>query len=195
MRINPKYIQLVGDALIPLAGLFLWDWGLYFIILFYLLDMLASEVITHLKSLKSIEYYGKGQKERLSYGIQSVVLLAISIVSIHTTLYFIQPGIDFKIEVIAFWTYEELGVQQGYILAPIVAFGAYQQYKMTFLRQKKFRLLEHVDIWKSHLKAFLLIIASCGIALGLSQMVEFSEMIYVLIIVATTSAYQFFFNA
>lgn len=194
MKINPKYIQLVGEALIPLTGFFFWDWGLYFILLFYLLDMLASEAIIHLKSRKSIEFYGTGQKERVSYGIQSALLLVLSIISIHTALYFIQPGIDFKHEVIAFWTYEELGMQQGYLLAPLVAFGAYQHYKMTFLRQGKFRSLEHGDIWKSHLKAFLLIISACGIALGLSQVVELLEIVYVLGIVALSSAYQFFFS-
>lgn len=194
MRISPKYIQLVSDALIPLAGFFFWDWGLYFILLFYLLDMLASEVIVHLKSRKSIEYYGKGKKERFSFGIQSVVMLLISVLSIHAAMYFIQPGIDFKQEFIDFWTYEELGMQQGYFLAPFIAYGAYLQYKISFLMPAKFRTLIHAEIWKAHLGAFLLIVAACGIAIGLSQLVELSQVIYVLVIVALSSFYQFFYN-
>ena len=56
MRINPKYIQLVGDAIIPILGFFFWDWNLYFILLFYFLDMLTKEVLLHLKSNKINQY-------------------------------------------------------------------------------------------------------------------------------------------
>jgi hypothetical protein len=194
VRISPKYIQLVGDAIIPLGGFFFWDWGLYFILLFYLLDMIASEVIIHFKSRKSIEYYGKGKKERFSFGIQSALMLLVSVISIHAAMSFIQPGIDFKQELIDFWTYEELGMQQGYLLAPFIAYGAYLQYKTSFLMPAKFRTLIHAEIWKAHLRAFLLIVAASGIALGVSQVVELSQMIYVLVIVATSSSYQFYFN-
>lgn len=193
-KVSPKYIQLFSDAVIPLAGILFWNWSLYFILLFYILDMMASEVIIHFKSKKAIEYYGKGQKTRLSFGIQSALLLLISYATIHAAMYFVQPGISFKEEIYAFWTYEELGIQQGYVLAPFVAFGAYYQYKITFLMSAKYRTIAHVDIWKSHIKALLAIIASAGIVIGLAQIIEIPELVYVLLIVGGSTCYQLFIN-
>ncbi len=193
-KINPKYIQLVSDAVIPLAGILFWNWGLYFILVFYILDMLASEVMIHFKSKKSIEFYGKGKKTRFSYGIQSVLLLLLSFVAIHAAMFFIQPEINFKEEIFAFWTYEELGIQQGYVLAPLIAFGAYQQYKMTFLMPAKYRTIAHVDIWKSHIRASLVILSAAGLVIGLAQVTIISELIYVLMIVGVSSVYRLVFT-
>ena len=63
MKLNPKIIQVAADAAIPLMGFFLWDWSLYFILLFYLLDLLASEIIAHLSARKIREYNGQKKRE------------------------------------------------------------------------------------------------------------------------------------
>jgi hypothetical protein len=194
VKLNPKYIQLLGDLVIPLGGFFFWDWGLYFILLFYILDILASEVITHLKSKKIVEFSGKDKKQWFISGAQSIFLLSFSVVGIHLALFIIEPGIDFKKELIDFWTYTEMGIQQGYILAPLVAFAAYQQYKMLFLMPGRFRTTSVSQIWKTHLRAFFIIIAAAGIVMGIAQFVLFPEIVYVLVIVGVSTAYQFFFK-
>ena len=193
-KLNPKYVQLVADAVIPLAGILFWDWGLYFILLFYFLDMIASEVITHLKSKKTIEFSGIGQKLRTSYGFQSAIFLSITLLAVHAAMYFIDPAINFKTEIFAFWTYEELGIQQGYVLTPLVAFGAYQQYKMSFFMIGQFQKVTQNEIWNPHIKAYLVIIGAAGIAIGLAQVVDIPEMVYVLLIVVASTTYQLLFN-
>lgn len=196
MRIQPKYIQLVGDALIPLAGFFFWEWSLYFILLFYFLDILASEVIMHLKSSKIITYQGKPTKSVWAmYGVVSFLMVIIALVLVHVTVLLIHPSIHFWDELVKFWTYKELGIQQGYLLFPIIAFGAYQQYKLYFLAPAKQRTMRLQSMWKNHLKAFALIVAISGLFSVVSLMIILPELSYVVLVVAGVAAYRFFFPA
>ena len=196
MKLNPKYIQLFTDALIPLMGLLLWDWSLYFILLFYFLDLLSAEIILHLKSKKTIAFQGAtGLKSTwLKWGITSFSFLLLSIVMIHFAVYFISSGIDFKIEALAFWNYEEMGIKQGYILLPLVFFVSYQQYKMTFLMAGRFRNAQLHFLWKKHIIPLILIIAFAGICLGISWFIQLPEALYVIGIIALSSLYKLRYN-
>ncbi len=194
MRIQPKYIQLVGDAVIPLAGFFFWNWSLYFILLFYFLDVLASEVIQHLKSAKIIDYQGKQKKSVWRfYGILSFFALVLVISMIHFSLLLIQPSIHFLNELVTFWTYEEFGIQQGFLLLPIIAFGAYQQYKMYFLVPARQRTTQLETSWQRHLKTFAFMAGVTGIISLTSLVIVLPEVAYVGLIVAGVAAYRFFF--
>lgn len=192
MKLNPKYVQLVGDAVIPLLGFFLWDWSLYFILLFYFLDLLSTEIIIHLKSKKTVDFQGniKLKSEWIKWGITSFVSLGFAIVMIHFAIYFIVPGIDFSQEAINFWSYEEMGIQQGYILLPLVFLVSFQQYKMMFLMTGRFRNNQLILMWKKHVLPLLLIIAFAGICLGISWFYALPEVYYVLGIIAFSTVYK-----
>ena len=196
MKLNPKYIQLFADALIPLLGLFLWDWSLYFILLFYFLDLISAEIILHLKSKKTVAFQGANglKKEWLKWGVTSFLFLVMSVVMIHFAVYFISPGINFKTEALAFWNYEEMGIKQGYILLPLVFLVSYQQYKMTFLMAGRFRNTQLNPLWKKHIIPLILIIAFAGICLGISWFIYIHETVYVLGIIALTTLYKFRYN-
>ncbi|MCH2223213.1 MAG: hypothetical protein MK066_00495 [Crocinitomicaceae bacterium] len=195
MKINPRYIQLVGDAAIPLLGFFIWDWSLYFILLFYFIDLLMSEVLMHVKSSKIIVFQGEEQRSSWIYqGAISLLILLAGITAIHGAMAQIDLGIDFQDELIAFWSYTELGIQQGYILVPLIAFAGYQQYKLTFLMRAKYRTAEVRNIWKRHHITLILLLSSAGVALGLSFFVTLPEMIYVLLIVVGCTTYSWFFK-
>ena len=192
MKLNPKYVQLVGDAVIPLLGFFLWDWSLYFILLFYFLDLLSTEIIIHLKSKKTVDFQGniKLKSEWIKWGITSFVSLGFAIVMIHFAIYFIVPGIDFSQEAVNFWSYEEMGIQQGYILLPLVFLVSFQQYKMMFLMTGRFRNNQLILMWKKHVLPLLLIIAFAGICLGISWFYALPEVYYVLGIIAFSTVYK-----
>lgn len=192
MKLNPKYVQLVGDALIPLLGFFLWNWSLYFIILFYFLDLFSSEIIIHLKSKKTVEFQGtSGLKLNwIKWGITSFASLTLAIIMIHFAMYFIAPGIDFTKEAIDFWNYEEMGIKQGYILFPLVFFVSYQQYRMMFLMTGRFRNNQVILMWKKHVAPLILVIAFAGFCLGISWFFHLPEVFYVLGIIAITTAYK-----
>ena len=42
---NPKVQQYILEIVFPLAGYYFWDWSLLIIIVFYLLDFLASQLL------------------------------------------------------------------------------------------------------------------------------------------------------
>jgi len=196
MPIKQKLIQLVLEGLIPLLGFFLWDWSLYFILLFYFIDLAASEFIMHLKSRKTIRYKNHiGEKKRwLKWGIISSVLFLFSLFVIHLAMFFIVPGIQFCTEVYDFINYEEMGIKQGYILIPLVLLLSYQQYKMTFLMPARFRNTDIQSLWKGHIIATIAIIAFAGLSLGIAQFVLFPEIIYVLGIVFFSSLFALRFK-
>ena len=120
MRINVKLIQLFGDALIPLLGFFWWGWSLYFIILFYLIDYLSNEIFRHIKSRKIVTYQKVKNSKWLYKGLISATLLLGSYVLIHFAMRTIHPDINFTKEIVKFWTYKDLGIEQGYILLPLI---------------------------------------------------------------------------
>ena len=185
-----KYVQLFTEALIPLLGFFMWDWGLYFILLFYFIDIITNEVFSHLKSKKIVEFKMSGKNEWIKLGVFSVFILFLSIFVIHLSTLSLFPHIDFIQQAINFWTYEELGVQQGYILVPILAFGGYQQYKMNFILPKKFRTKSIKNLWQAKIQASVVQIAFAGFIIGLSQFQLFPEWLYVIGIVVFVFLYQ-----
>ena len=192
MKIKQEYIQLVGDAVIPLAGAFFFDWSLYFILLFYCIDLLALEVILHLKSKKTVEFRGINKKEWSKRGLKSGLLLLLTLALIHLAVFFIESGIDFNQQLYDFIMYEEMGIAQGFILVPLIAFSAYQLYKMNFLMPARFRTISMDEIWKPHFNSLLIMIAFSGLTIGVSQFIVFPELVYVLAIVIVSSGYQLY---
>jgi hypothetical protein len=190
MKMNRKYVLLFSEALIPILGFFFWNWGLYFILLFYFIDVLAQEVIMHLKTKKII---GAQEISSSSNWVKSgalsafVVLALISL--IHVSMFYIDPSINFMKQVELFWTYEEMGIQQGYLLLPLVGFMAYVQFRTDFIMPKMEESTVLEMMWKMHLKALLTIIGCVGITVGLSQIVVLPEVVYVLCIVGGIAVY------
>ena len=196
MRIQPKYIQLIGDAIIPLLGFFIWNWSLYFILLFYFLDVLVNELIVHLKSRRIVLFHQPKTPIKIwgLYGFVSATVLTITFFIIHFTMYFIVPEINFSEELVAFWNYEEMGIKQGYVLVPLVLLVGVQQYRMTFLMVAKYKSLSLSRVWKDHIQALIFILAGTGLVLGVSYFIQFSEMIYVLGIVVVSTLYKWRFS-
>ena len=196
MTINQKNVQIFGEALIPLLGFFFWDWSLYFILLFYFIDMITNEVFLHVKSLKRVGYSEKevDKKHWFQHGILSFIVLAIVFLFIHVAMKSIVVGIDFKKEIIAFWNYTEMGIKQGYVLLPLIAFMGYQQYKMEFLLPAKYRKISTQQLWNNNIKAFLVIIAFTGLAFGITQFIMLPEIVFVLGIVVFQALYSWKFK-
>lgn len=192
MQKKAKYIQLVGDALIPLLGFIFWHWGLFFIVLFYCLDIVVKECVLHLKSAKTNQFQqSKATRNWFISGSLSLLFLVIS----GFVLLAIMPLIDSNFHLVgqlkAFWSYKDMGIEQGYVLLPLVIFAGYTQYKMEFLHV---RLYEHISIqqiWKHHLQAELIILAVLAIALALSQFIILPESPMVLLIILGSSGFQF----
>lgn len=190
MRVNQKYFQLFADALIPLLGFFWWNWGLYFIVLFYLLDYLSTEIFMHLKSKKRVQFKKSENTQWLKKGMISAVLLACSFFVIHLGLKSILSNINFGAEIKAFWNYKDMGIEQGYVLLPLIAIVGYQRYKMEFILPKLFQTSTIEQLWKPHMLSQLILIGFSALVIGMSAFIVFPEVVYVLGIVVLSSVYQ-----
>lgn len=191
-----RYIQLALEASIPLLGFFLWDWSLYFILLFYFIDLFAAELIMHFKSYKIAQFRNTQQstKEWVARSVFSLVVLVIAGTLIHFAMLFIQDGIVFWDEIVAFWNYEEMGLKQGYVFVPLVLLLSYQQYKMEFLLPARHRSFQMKDVWKKHTKALVVIAGFAGVCLGISLVYVLPEIVFVFGIVALTVVYKLKFD-
>lgn len=194
MRVNPKYIQLISDALIPLLGYFWWDWSLYFIVLFYLLDYCANEVFTHIKSKKIVHHQKLQNNSWLLYGLLSGALLFSGVLLIHAAFLAIDPNIKFPKEILAFLSYKDIGIEQGYILLPLIILVGFQRYKLEFILPKKYEKLLLTEFWTEHLKAHYLLIAGVAFVIGLSSFIVLPDVFFIFGIVTITSFYQYFKN-
>jgi hypothetical protein len=191
MKIQPKYIQLIGDAVIPLLGFFLWNWSLYFILLFYIIDILLGEVVINLKTKKTLQERTTEDKSIwYKQGILSTVLFVVNCILIHLAVQELHPTIDFQQEALAFWSYKDMGIEQGYILLPLLIIVAYQKYKMEFLMPGLFRTINLQAIWKEHKKANIIQLAFIGLAFGVFSFISPPEWLVILLIVAISSGYK-----
>lgn len=197
-RLNPKYVQLVGDAVIPLLGFFLWKWNLYFILLFYFIDMITKEVLLHVKSNKINVFTNNPlNKNRrndktlwIKYGSISLTLFIFVLLLIHLSLPSIMPNFNASVEIKNFWFYKEMGIEQGYVLVPLIAFMGITQYKVEFILPANFTRITIRDLWKSHIQAMLVILAFTGLTFGLVKFLTIPEWIFVIGIVVFSSVYQ-----
>jgi hypothetical protein len=195
MRLNPKVIQIVGDGILPLLGFFYWNWSLYFILLFYFLDLITKEVLLHLKTnkVKFVQHHNESsfnQKWFLKGGL-SFFILVLSTVLIHITIHIIHPEFSASKEIIAFLTYTELGIPQGIILVPLIGFMGYVQFKNEFIKPKRYLTLKFEFLWKQHFTSNLMILAGAGLGLGISYFIVLPEWYYVISIVIVSGVYQF----
>lgn len=190
-NIKPVYIKVIGDALLPLLGYFFWDWSVYFILVFYILDLFVGEVLVHLKTKKIKSYSEKVLVNNwIKQGVFSIFLVLIILSGMHLAMKIVEPTIDFLLEIKLFLSYEEIGVAQGYILLPLIIFMGYSQYRNEFLVPKQFRVLAFSSLWKKHIISRLLI---CVLLVFLSLVAHFFHppgWFYVFTIVIATSTYQ-----
>ncbi|MGB0914944.1 MAG: hypothetical protein ACPGVI_02680 [Crocinitomicaceae bacterium] len=194
MKIQPKYIQLFSDALIPILGFFLWNWSLYFILLFYFIDFITDEVILHLKSKKIIQSQNVSNSIWWKHGIVSFTVFTLLLLIIHFAMVFIDDGINFWTEAVAFWNYEELGIKQGVLFIPLVFLVGYMQFRMEFLLPARYKTADLSILWRKHIAALLSMIALAGLCLALEQFISIPELFYVLAIVLLSSLYKLRFN-
>ena len=200
MRLNPKFIQLFGDAFIPILGFFLWNWSLYFIILFYFLDLLTKIVLLHIKAKKIIDFNSKtniefsksDQLKSFKSGVISFVYFVFVIFIVQISMPFIYDDFNTMKELNHFFMYKDMGIEQGYVLIPLIAFMGYTQYKMEFLKQGLFARIKIQELWRPHIQSMVVLVSLCSIGFILVQFVRLPESFFVLSIVLLSSSYQYY---
>jgi hypothetical protein len=194
-----KFIQAIGEAVIPLLGFFYFEWNLYFILLFYFIDLVTTEVFLHLKinqilKFQSVRSYPK--KWKINTFINSLLVLII-LTGTHFVITLLYPGLSFKHEFVDFVMYEEAGIPipQGFILLPIVVFGNYQQYKTMFLRPRLYQRQSWSFLFYSRKRALLIALVGIIIAFTIASFVVIPIVIYLILIVVIKFVIDYKFMA
>ena len=106
---------LLGDVAFPLIGFLFWDWGFYFIALFFLFDLIFKTFFLK-KRLSPLEEM-RGKNKFLLY---SFLFLFIEVIMIHFIVIGAFPSMNVGDAFIDFLAYEELGIAQGVVLLPLL---------------------------------------------------------------------------
>jgi hypothetical protein len=140
MNRQEKISSLIGDIGIPIIGFFFWNWSIYFICLFFLLDQLSREVsgIVRMQNVRE-----RIKLTKRAYFLNSLSFL-MCFISAHIYVLNLHPEINFLHEINAFFWYKDMGIAQGFILLPIVVFSERMRYKMNI---KLFTDEMHVKHW------------------------------------------------
>jgi len=190
-----KLIQIILESAIPLMGFYLWSWNLYFILLFYMMDMVADECITVLKG-RDVIRVGRAQWSKSAFWfIASGFAMMLTFGIIHFFLYVMNPQMNFQAELVRFWTYKELGLEQGYLLMPLVMFAAYQKYNVEYRRVKAYLKIDMTRLFANQLLSHLMIILFSLILFACSFMIDLGEQFFVLSIVSGIALYKLTFSA
>lgn len=183
---NQTLIQAIGEAVIPLAGFFFFEWDLYFILLFYCIDLLITEVFVFLKGKRIVKYQGKSSNTLVPFLVRNTVLILVLIVLIHIAISFIQPNINFQQAFIDFIMYEEAGIPipQGLLLLPLVFLGNYQQYKIFYLLPAKYRVKQLKQVYRLRTNALIISIIGAIVALLLSIAFALPQLIFLILLIS-----------
>lgn len=192
MTFNQRlYFKILADAAIPLLGFFAWNWSIYFIFLFYILDLIAREVIFHLKARKINGFH---KTPTFGYRKQSwlgLILVIIIFFIMHLVAWVLNPKIEFIQEVISFLTYTEMGIQQGFILIPLVVLAAFMQFKADFVLPELFKKMTLQNLLKQHIRSSLYLVLLGLMILGISFFVKNNQWLILLLIVSSQMIYHF----
>ena len=195
MQIKPlhlKVFQLLAEIAIPLLGYFFWNWGLYFILLFFLLDYFVFLVFSFIKHRKIVQTRETRYFFPVKQVLYSCLLLIFTLIFSFITLSFIGP-FDFASQTWEFLSYKEMGIPQGILLLPLLIYGGYAQYKMQFLMNGNFKIVSATSNWKSHFFTLWVTLLSALLFYILSHFIVFPEIIYIGVLLAGIAVFKWFY--
>lgn len=188
MNTNQKVIQLIGDLAIPVLGFYFWNWNIYFILLFFCLDMVGGEIALLLKARKIKEVQGIDQaKYGKTFTFISLLVLALNIFFIHIGMFLYEENFQLWNEIHAFLSYTEMGIQQGYVLIPLIAMMAYTQYKVEFLLPRKFLTIRLKELYKRNLQLKFAVLLFTSLMIVVASALQPSQQVLLWVILLPVS--------
>ena len=176
---------LFGDAALPLLGFLFWDWGFYFIVLFFVFDILIRSFFL-MKRVKNLPSMNINHRFAL-FGI-SMTLLELSL--LHLLVFLTLTPIGFFKELWAFLSYEELGIAQGVVLIPLLIFNELfrirNEQKAKVPQNVRFEILKSSQYFQ-----FGRLILWCIVIVG-SCFLDIKESVLVAVLIATLCVQPFY---
>ena len=169
----------------PLLGFLFWDWGFYFIVLFFVFDILIRSFFL-MKRVKNLPSMNINHRFAL-FGI-SMTLLELCL--LHLLVFLTLTPIGFFKEFWAFLSYEELGIAQGVVLIPLLIFNELfrirNEQKAKVPQNVRFEILKSSQYFQ-----FGRLILWCIVIVG-SCFLDIKESVLVAVLIATLCVQPFY---
>ena len=107
--------SLLGDVALPLIGFLFWDWGFYFIALFFLFDLIFRAFFLKKRLSPLVDMEGRNKILFYSFLFSFIEVLMIHFIAIRAF-----PSVHVGDAFVSFLSYEELGIAQGVVLLPLL---------------------------------------------------------------------------
>jgi hypothetical protein len=175
LKSQEKIVVLLGDIALPLIGFFFWNWGFYFIALYFIIDQLAKQafLIVRLKNI-SLQFTEKAILLSKSLALFFFEVLIIILINYQMTVDFNPIN-----GIIMFLTYEDMGFQQGIILIPLLIIAEWMKMK-TERNLKQSDELKQQNINRS-LQQSQIRLSMLGIILGIVNFNMLTELLIVIL--------------
>ncbi|MBP5982420.1 MAG: hypothetical protein KA734_01770 [Fluviicola sp.] len=184
--------QTVLEAALPLAGYFFWHWDTSFILLFYLLDWILFLAINSVKAKKRFAFSQLAieKKQAIRTLLLGTAFLIITCFVVLLTMQLLQPTFNFSERVVAFLRYNDMGIEQGYVLLPLLLLNGISVYKQQFIRPELYKYLTMGQLINESSKQGLLLLACAGLFLGVALFVQLPEEILLFSTIIGTTGYR-----
>lgn len=184
--------QTVLEAALPLAGYFYWHWDTSFILLFYLLDWILFLAINSVKAKKRFAFsqLTSERKQAIRTLLLGTAFLIVTCFVVLLTMQLLQPTFDFSERVVAFLSYNDMGIEQGYVLLPLLLLNGISVYKQQFIRPELYKYLTMGQLINESSKQGLLLLACAGLFLGVALFVQLPEEILLFSTIIGTTGYR-----
>ena len=175
MKSQEKIVILLGDIAFPLIGFFFWNWGFYFIALYFIIDQLAKQafLIVRLKNI-SLQFTEKAILLSKSMALFFFEVLIIILINYQMTVEFNPIN-----GIINFLSYEDMGIQQGVVLIPLLIFAEWMKTR-TERRSKQSDEIKQQNINRS-LQQSQIRLSMLGIILGIVNFNMLTELLIVIL--------------
>lgn len=179
------FSAIIGDAALPLLGFLFWDWGFYFIVLYFLFDIFirALYLIKRVKLLPAIDL-------NYRFSLLGIFLTIIEICLLHLLVYFSLSPVSLFQELWLFLSYEELGIAQGIVLLPLLFLNEIikirNEIKMKSPQNLRYEILKS----SQHFQFYRMIIWS--ILLLCTNFITFPESLLVALLIGTLCIQPFY---
>jgi hypothetical protein len=186
--------QTILEALIPILGYFYWEWDASFILLFYFIDWILFWTLSLLKARKRIQFSELESEKQLASKHLAIALLCIlsTSLAVFYLLPNLHPTFSWKERIWAFLTYSDMGIQQGYILIPLMMLSGYLTYKQQFLLPQLYRKFSMSYFTQESIKQGLILSLVFGIVLVISSFQPFPDEVLLFGTVGGVIAYRLF---
>ncbi len=184
--------QTILEAALPLAGYFYWHWDTSFILLFYLLDWILFLAINSVKAKKRFAFsqLATEKKQAIRTLLLGTAFLIVTCFVVLLTMQLLQPTFNFSERIVAFLRYNDMGIEQGYVLLPLLLLNGISVYKQQFIRPELYKYLTMGQLINESSKQGLLLLACAGLFLGAALFVQLPEEILLFSTIIGTTGYR-----